>query len=108
MTEIAPLFTEMEQYIAASRATVAAGEELEMHKLDERIGQLCDMIEALSNDDRRTYESRLQELLSNLNALGNEMREQSGNVAEIPKHRNASVAYQTADSRDNFGKRDKE
>lgn len=107
MTAVAPFFSEMEQYIADSRATVAAGKELELAGLDDKIDALCNRILELSQDERMLYESRLQELLGSLNALGNEMRAQ-GDVKEIPQHRKASVAYQTADSRDNFGKRDKE
>lgn len=106
MIAVAPFFTEMENYIATSRATVAAGEELSLIGLDENIGKLCDLIMELSQEEKMLYEDRLRELLESLNALGNEMRVAEGDLKDISTHRNASVAYKTADSRDNFGKRD--
>jgi hypothetical protein len=105
MTLLAPFFTEMEHFIDSSRKAVAAGEELSLAGLDERIDALCERVLALSQEERLIYESRLQELLLGLNALGLDMKANMGLPNDIPQHRTASVAYKTADSRDNFGAR---
>ncbi len=104
---VGSFFSNMEEYIASSRAAVAAGDDLDMAGLDNAIETLCDMIQTMPAGDQQLYEPRLQDLLMSLNALGQEMKAQAG-LQDIPKHRNASVAYKTADSRDNFGKRDDE
>ena len=106
MTQVAPFFSELEKYIEGGRAAIAAGEELSLAGLDDNIDTLCTMIMALSEEERLMYEERLKELLGRLNALGLELKAQMEGVKELPKHRNASVAYQTADSRDNFGVRE--
>lgn len=107
MTQVAPFFTEMEKFIADGRATVAAGDELSLLGLDNRIEQLCTIIAALSPEEQMMYEARLQDLLAGLNALGLELKQQfEGGV--IVQHKNAAIAYQTADSRDNFGVREEE
>jgi len=106
MNDIAPFFTEMEDYIRICRETIAVCEDVQLTGLDDRIDRLCNLVLALSPDERLQYEERLQTLLADLNSLGEEMRAQYVGVTELPKHRNASVAYKTADSRDNFGKRD--
>lgn len=108
MTTIPAFFSEMERYIADSRKAVAEARDFELVGLDNNIDALCNMILALSQEERLLYETDLQNLLGNLNTLGNEMRDQFGAVQEIPQHRKASVAYQTADSRDNFGNREEE
>lgn len=108
MSQVAPFFSEMEKYISDSRSAVAAGKEFELTGLDEKIDKLCALILDLSDEERMMYENRLQDLLASLNALGLEMKEQVEGVKNIPQHRNANVAYRTADSRDNFGKRDED
>ena len=105
--KVTPFFAEMEHFIGECRKMVDEGQEPDMQGLDNKTGTLCEMILALSQDERVLHERRLQELLASLNTLGNEMRIKEG-IKEIPQHRNASVAYKTADSRDNFGKRDEE
>ncbi len=108
MTTVPAFFTEMERYIEGSRKAVAEAKDFDLTGLDGKIDALCNMILELSQEERILYEVDLQNLLGNLNALGNEMRDQFSNVQEIPQHRKASIAYQTADSRDNFGNRDEE
>lgn len=108
MTQVGPFFAEMEQYISDSRAAVAEGKEFELTALDEKIGRLCDMVLALSPEEQSLYEGRLEELLGGLNALGLELKSQHEDTKNIPMHRQANVAYRTADSRDNFGIRDED
>jgi archaellum component FlaC len=108
MSQVAPFFAEMEQFIEQGRATIAAGQELSLVGLDENIDRLCTLMMELSQEERMMYENRLQDLLGGLNTLGNELREQVSAIQEIPQHRNATIAYQRADSRDNFGIRDGE
>lgn len=105
--QVGPFFKEMETYISESRIAVASGKEIDLHGLNVKIEELCNMILNLSPDDQRLYEDRLQELLSSLNSLGLEMKAQF-EVMDFAAHRQANVAYKTADSRDNFGKRDDE
>ena len=107
MTQVELFFSEMENYIAESRKVVAQSRELDMRGLDEKIEALCNMILELDKDGQAQYEDRLRNLLGNLNELGNEMRAQVEGIKDIPQHRAASVAYKTADSRDNFGHRPK-
>lgn len=107
MSQVTTLFSEMERYISESRSHVADGKDISLQSLDANIEKLCNMVLTLTPEDQEIYEPRLQGLLLNLNALGLEMKEQNS-LHELPMRRNASVAYKTADSRDNFGKRDEE
>lgn len=103
MSQVAPFFSEMEHYISESRAAIANGQEVELLGLDEKINRLCEMVEGLSKEEQMMYEDRLQALLEELNALGLDLKAQHESIRNIPLHRNANVAYKTADSRDNFG-----
>ena len=104
MSHVGPFFQEMEEYISESRIAVASGREIDLHGLNLKIESLCNMILDLSPDDQRLYEERLQDLLTNLNTLGVEMKAQFETL-DLLTHRQANIAYKTADSRDNFGKR---
>jgi hypothetical protein len=108
MTQLAGFFTEMEKYIADSRKTLAEGKDLSLDGMDKRIAELCDKVWELMPEQRTLYEDRLRTLLENLNALGLEMKAQMEGIKDIPQHRRANVAYKTADSRDNFGRRDED
>lgn len=107
MNQIAPFFAQLEDYIRNSRVGIAMGEDLDLTGLDQKIGALCDMVFELSKEEQAMYEKRLQDLLSGLNELGLELKTQMETIKELPKHKNASVAYKTADARDNFGKHSK-
>lgn len=106
MTQVAPFFAEMESYIATSRQKIAAGKDIELKGLDEKIEALCNLIISLSPEEQNLYQGRLEDLLGDLNSLGNELKTQMDGFKDLPTHRHANVAYKTADSRDNFGKRD--
>jgi len=108
MTQVAAFLVEMEEYIAEARSQVALYQEIDLHALDARIGTMCDMVMELSGDERMQYEERLQKMLAALNDLGNEMKEKMGAPEDLQVHKRASVAYKTADSRDNFGFRKNE
>lgn len=108
MTQVAPFFSKMENYIQGIRNDIVAGKNVEMVALDENIGHLCDMVMKLSEEERMMYEERLHQLLESLNMLGRELKDHFGEGDSIAAHRNATVAYKTADSRDNFGKREED
>lgn len=102
--QVGPFFNDMEKFISDSRAHIAAGQDVDMAGLDSNIEKLCNMILALSDEEQRLYEDRMRDMLVSLNELGIELKAQmEGDVRDIPMHRAASVAYKTADSRDNFG-----
>lgn len=104
MNPIEPFFSEMEDYIQDSRDKLASGRDIDMLGLDIKVEALCNMVLDMPQPDRVRYEPKLQHLLEGLNALGEELREKMGGVSE---HKRAHAAYKTADSRDNFGQRQK-
>ena len=101
----ATLFAELEEYVASSRAQVEAGADVDLAGLDANIEKLCNLVLSMSPDDQQLYAPRLEDLLHGLNALGLALKAQH-DITQLPMHRNASVAYKTADSRDNFGRRE--
>jgi hypothetical protein len=108
MSKITPFFAEMENYISNCRRDIASGKDVDMQGMEIKIEALCNMVWEQSEVERLVYEPRLRSLLENLNELGKDLKEQIDGTRDIPQHRAASVAYKTADSRDNFGKRDGE
>jgi len=108
MTQIAPFFSEMEDYIHDSRIKLSRGEDFDMAGLDAKIESLCDRVLDMPEKERLMYEDRLKQLLDGLNTLGLELRDKIEGIKELPTHKRAHAAYKTADSRDNFGKRDDE
>ena len=101
-----PLFLELEAYLHKSREQLAKGEDFSLEGLDKKITRLCDCVAALpGQDERLSYAEKLRKLLAELNALGKEIFHQ--NTKELPRHQSANVAYKKADSRDNFGKENK-
>jgi len=106
------LFDDIAQFIAASRALIDQGAYMALSGLDDQVQALCQEVLQLSQAERLRYADRLQFLLAELQSLGETMalqRDRVGDeIREIPQHKKASVAYRTADSRDDFGKRDEE
>lgn len=104
------LFSDIEQFIAESRAMLDAGAMLEMAGLDDQVRSLCETVLQLSQDERITYSDRMQHLLAELKNLGESMVETREKLAEdirrASTQKNATKAYKIADSRDNFGHRE--
>lgn len=103
------LFTDISQFVVESRELLKSGAMMELAGLDQRIAALCEQVLKLSQEDRLHYADKLQKLLAELKALGEEMVAQRDHMAEeikaISAHKKANVAYKVSDSRDNFGKR---
>lgn len=105
----AALFSEISQYIADSRLLIAEGKIVELSGLDNHIKNLCEMVTALSGQERGQYEQKLSQLAVELDALIKTLHEQkayvSGEMAQASGVKKASIAYKTADAVDNFGKK---
>lgn len=102
MLDADKLFDDISKFIADSRAIIAQGDVVKLDDLDGEVKRLCEAVFELSEEERVKYASRMQELLKDLNALGEELTEQRDQVAtqlhNMADHRRAHVAYKTADA----------
>lgn len=107
-----PLLAEIKEMIGLSRVYLAANGEFSLKGLDDKVAVLCGVIMALPKEEQPEHVAALEILLADLNSLGQGLSAQGAeffaSLKEVKTHRNASVAYKTADSRDNFGKKDAE
>ena len=91
------LFEEISQYVNESRALLQEGAMRELAGLEDRVLMLCEEVVQLSQDDRLRYSERLQQLMADLSALGEEIAVQRDAVAEelhnLPQHKKAHAAY---------------
>lgn len=104
------LFDEVDRFIADSRTLLQAGAIVQLSGLDERVAQLCEAVLTLTQDDRIQHAQRLQQLLWNLNDLGETMAQYRDAMAEeikhLGQHQKANLAYRTIESID--AKKDEE
>jgi hypothetical protein len=102
--EAEALFNEMSEYVIHSRELLKAGALMELGGLDERVLVLCEEVLMLSEEQRGAYAGRLQQLFTELEALGAELAAQRDAVAQevqsLPQHKKASVAYRIVNASD--------
>jgi hypothetical protein len=100
------LFDGIAQFIAESRALLDANKMLELSGLDDHVQSLCDAVLQLSQEDRLKYADRLQFLLGDLKALGDNMVEKREVLAEemrhVSHHKKASTAYRVVEASDGY------
>ena len=106
MKTIDELFGEVEMMMTRFNAKFHDPMSVDMGGMEQQVASLCDAVAELPKPDQVQYIGKLTTILESLNSLGTRLKEQLAEPAELPKLRSASVAYKTADSRDNFGKRD--
>lgn len=106
------LFSDISDYIASSMALLEKGEVENLSGLDQKIQHLCETIVHLSESDRLLYAEKLEQLNIDLLHLSDAMHRHKATItAEINKTSNvrkASIAYKTADARDDFGKKNEQ
>lgn len=107
MSDLSVLFSDVERVMAEHQSRIERAEDTDLAGLEKQIGTLCEHVASLPMPEQVQHVERLTALLEGLNQLGESLRQQMGEVKDLPKHKNANVAYSKADSRDNFGKRDK-
>lgn len=98
------LFGDIEQYVSDSRALLKEGAMMELAGLENRVMLLCEEILLLSQDDRLQHADRLQRLMADLTALGEEIAAQRDAVGKelrnLPGHKKAHAAYKIVEKSD--------
>jgi hypothetical protein len=106
------LFNAISQFITDSRESLQKGEVVELTGLEGQVGTLCDAIMRLSDEERAIYATRLQELMTGLQVLGEELVAQRDKVEDemrgLTQVKKANTAYRTAEASDNYTKSDEE
>jgi hypothetical protein len=104
------LFEGISSFIKESHDLVNRGAVMELAGLDENVRRLCEQVLNMTQDDRIRYADKLQQLLGELRQLGEILVQQrdavSSEFSGATQHRKASVAYNTADATDGYGKKD--
>lgn len=97
------LFENVTKFVQDSKNLIAKGAMVEMAGLDKQVQILCEQILQLSQDDRLKYADLLQDLLTQLRVLGEDLVTQREALAHeiryLSSHKKASVAYKTADAK---------
>jgi hypothetical protein len=97
------LFENVAKFVQDSKTLIAKGAMVEMAGLDKQVHSLCEQILQLSQEDRLKYADMLQDLLTQLKILGEDLVRQREALAHeiryLSSHKKASVAYKTADSK---------
>ncbi len=100
------LFNDISQFITQSRELLEQGAIMELAGLDEQVRVLCDAVLQLSQSERLQYAERLQEMLTGLKLLGDEMVTSRDKIAEeirgVSNFKKASVAYRTVNASDGY------
>jgi len=106
------LLDEITLFIEQSRTLMQQDAILEMGGLDAQVGVLCDAVLRLSQEDRVAYAAKLQELLLDLKALGEEMAARRDRIGDeirgVPQFKKANNAYRKADASDGYHQRKQE
>jgi len=98
------LFNDIAQFVGESRALLKQGAMMELAGLENRILLLCKEVVVLSPEERTRYAARLQQLMADLTALGEEMAALRDSVAAEIRHlsnyKKANVAYRVVEASD--------
>lgn len=106
MADPQALFDDISRFVAESRQLLEQGALMEMAGLDQRVKQLCETVLQLSQQERLTYAENLQQLLGDLNTLGEMMVAQRDQVAaeirQLNQHKKANAAYRIVEASDGY------
>ncbi len=98
------LFNGIAQFVSDSQALLLEGGMMEIAGLDDRVRELCEAVLELSQEERVRYADRLQQLLGDLNALGEALVVQrdavSNELQGLSHHRKANTAYRIVEASD--------
>lgn len=97
------LFENVSKFVEDSRNLIANGSSIEMAGIDRQVQSLCSHILQLSVEEREKYADLLQTLLTELQALSEDLiKQREAMVHEIrylSSHKKANIAYKTADGK---------
>jgi hypothetical protein len=103
------LFNDISKFVSDSRALLQQGTVMELSGLENRILLLCEEVLVLSQEERLIYAKRLQQLMADLAALGEEITAQRDAVAkeiqQLPGHKKANKAYRKPEADDKEDKK---
>ena len=98
------LFDDIHGFVSQSAALLQKGEFVDLSGLDAQVAQLCEAVLQLTQEQRITHAARMQQVLGELQALGNAMTAIRDSMSEeirgLSHHKKASVAYRSADTVD--------
>jgi hypothetical protein len=80
------LFDKIAQFIAESRTLLDAGAMIELAGLDDQVRVLGNAVLQLSQDERLQYADRLQQLLGDMNSLGDSMKAHRDRLSDEIRH----------------------
>ncbi len=93
------LFEDISRFIADGQKLLEQGALVELAGLDKHIQTLCDEVTRLSREDRIKYGERMQQLLNELQTLGDTMVKMrdtlAADIKALSSHKKANVAYRT-------------
>lgn len=97
------LFDNVRKFVEDSRSLISNGSSVEMAGIDKQVQSLCAHILQLSLEEREKYADMLQTLLTELQALSEDLiKQREAMVHEIrylSSHQKANIAYKTADGK---------
>ena len=100
------LFDQVESFINESSELLEADKLIELGGLDHQVMSLCETILHLSQEERLKYNQRLQQLLGDLQKLGENLVKRRDIVAEeirgLGQHKKATTAYRVTESIDSY------
>lgn len=95
--------------VAFGKQRLAEGHVIDLSGMERDVQALCEAILEFSIQERENYTAELEVLYQALSQFGDELvqarEDLRRQIQAISSHRNANVAYKTADSRDEFGER---
>lgn len=98
------LLEQIRSFIAVSKEHVAAGGEVELSGLDDKVKELCEAVLDMSKSEADTYTDALQELSGELNTLKADMERVQKEVREqldgLNLRQKAAKAYKTTEVAD--------
>jgi len=96
------LFDGIAQFVADSRMLLEQNRLLELRGLDDQVKLLCEAVLVLSQDERMRHAEQLQQLLADLQALGESLVARRDKLAEemsqIANHKKANMAYRVVEA----------
>lgn len=102
------LLQQIRSFIAVSKEHVAAGGEVELSGLDEKVKDLCESVLDMPKSEADTYTAALQELAEDLTTLKAEMETVQRDVRQqldaLNLRQKAAKAYTTTEAVDKGGK----
>ena len=96
------LFEDIKNFVTDSRSLLGDGAVVELAGLDNEVEKLCTLVLELSTETREKYADYLQELLTELTALGEDLVTKRDalqhEIRYLSSHKKANIAYKTVDA----------